>query len=387
LYTKSTVLYGLDKAKQEIRRLNYTIFVEGQMDLVMSHQAGIKNTVAVSGTALSDAITTTVKDTTESPLADPTVVVNNLGVVRRLSPNLILAFDSDSAGRKAALRSAQIALSLGMDVKIAQMQDGKDPADMVLKSVDTWKDVLRKAKPVVEFELDQVLAEMAEKKLDQRKLPALLREKVYPFIAALDSNTDQGAYVKLVREKAFGNSESEQFIWDDLKEIKKKMKVDTARDSTTRQSGHSSATIRPTAMASRLDLISRKLFGLLAYLAREKLLETDGIHARVRSIAGDERYNNLIQNTTPSIDELILEAELFFGPEKVSEKNLVKVKKDIDEMLLNFEEDIIKEDFASAMAELMRIEKSGDVNAQKILMEKFQMLNTKKAEIERKKQS
>ena len=50
LYTKSTVLYGIDKAKQEIRRLNYTIFVEGQMDLVLAHQAGTMNTVAVSGT-------------------------------------------------------------------------------------------------------------------------------------------------------------------------------------------------------------------------------------------------------------------------------------------------------------------------------------------------
>jgi DNA primase len=69
LFNKSTVLYGIDKAKQDIRTKNYTILVEGQMDLVLSHQAGIKNTVAVSGTALADTLT------------DRENVVNNLGIV------------------------------------------------------------------------------------------------------------------------------------------------------------------------------------------------------------------------------------------------------------------------------------------------------------------
>ncbi|HEY4504008.1 MAG TPA: DNA primase, partial [Candidatus Paceibacterota bacterium] len=165
LYNKSTVLYGIDKAKQDIRAKDYTILVEGQMDLVLSHQAGIRNTVAVSGTALADTLTTTTRDDLKQN------VINNLGIVRRISKNIILAFDSDSAGRKAAMRSAGIALFLGMDVKIVDLPEGKDPADLVLYNPEEWKNVLRKAKPVIEFQLDGVMNEVKEKKLDLRKIP------------------------------------------------------------------------------------------------------------------------------------------------------------------------------------------------------------------------
>src|SRR3989344_3367083 len=160
LYNKSTVLYGIDKAKQDIRIKNYTIVVEGQMDLILSHQAGIRNTVAVSGTALNP---------------------DHLGMVKRLSNNIILAFDSDSAGRKAATRSAVIAIGLGMDVKIAEIAGGKDPADLVMENPELWKNVLRKSSPVVEWELNTVLSQ----KLDPRKLPQALRDTVLPFIAPM----------------------------------------------------------------------------------------------------------------------------------------------------------------------------------------------------------
>ena len=88
LFNKSNVLYGIDKAKQDIRIKNYSILVEGQMDLVLSHQVGIKNTVAVSGTALADT------------LISKENIVNNLGIVKRLSNNIILAFDSDNEKKR-----------------------------------------------------------------------------------------------------------------------------------------------------------------------------------------------------------------------------------------------------------------------------------------------
>ncbi len=204
LFNKSTVLYGIDKAKQDIRTKNYTILVEGQMDLVLSHQARIKNTVAVSGTALADTLTTREN------------AVNNLGIVRRLSPNIILAFDSDAAGRKAAMRSAGIALSLGMDVKIADLPEGKDPADLVLANVEDWKNVLRTAKPVVEFQIDGVLKEASAHKLDPRKIPTLLRERVLPFILTLDGAMEKAHFVKMIHEKT---GLSEDSVRTDLKKL------------------------------------------------------------------------------------------------------------------------------------------------------------------------
>ncbi len=342
LFNKSTVLYGIDKAKQAIRERDYTILVEGQMDLVLSHQAGIKNTVAVSGTALADSLTN--RDN----------VVNNLGVVRRLSPKLILAFDSDSAGRKAALRSAQIALSVDMDVKIADLPDGKDPADLVLSDPESWKNVLRAAKPVIEFLLDGILADVAAGKLDQRKIHTALRDKIYPFIEVLPSQTQQGYYVKMIREKALNNIETEQSIWDDLNMMRKSRldaeRRDKGQSGATGQTSVPNAIISPTAELSRLDIISRKLFGLLAYLAREQVFDVEGYYASIRNIAGTERHENLIQKSESSKDELILEAEIFFGTAEVIRKNEHSIKKTLDELVLNFEEDVVKGDLAAAMS-------------------------------------
>jgi len=384
LYTKSTVLYGIDKAKQAIRERDYTIFVEGQMDLVLSHQAGIRNTVAVSGTALADTLTK------EGVLGAPDVV-NNLGIVRRLSTNLILAFDSDAAGRKAAMRSAGIALTLGMDVKIADLPEGKDPADLVLADPESWKNVLRKAKPVIEFALDHVLAEVTEKKLDNRKVPALLRERVYPFIAMLSNSTDRGHYVKMVRERALGNAENETIIWDDINKLQKAAAVaeKTAQATATKtgagQTITRNGTISANAELSHLDIIAKELFGLLAYLGREKILDVEGYYASIRTIAGDAQYHNLIASFEPSKDELAFKAEFFFAS-AISLRNDEKaLRRKVDEVMLNFEEQIVRDNLARAMGRLPKVIESHDQTLNEALNKEIQELIQKKTDIDRRR--
>lgn len=317
LYNKSTVLYGIDKAKQDIRIKNYSIMVEGQMDLVLSHQAGIRNTVAVSGTALADTLIS--KDN----------IVNNLGIVKRLSNNVILAFDSDEAGRKAAMRSARIALGLGMDVKIADLPDGKDPADLVLSNPEEWKNVLRNSKPVVEFQLDTVLL----KKPDPRKLPQALRDNVFPFIAPLTGAMEKAHYIKLIKEKT---GISEESIREDLQKVESTLKGEVAQVRKEEE-------IKSTS--SRIDAITRKLFGLFYYLQKnpESNLDVDSKIATIKQISGN-RYDNLIKNIEPFKDELLLEAEITFGGTKG--KDLINA---LEELMINFEDDLIREEFSEIM--------------------------------------
>jgi DNA primase len=132
IFIKSDILFGLYKAKSEIRRLNYSILVEGQMDLILSHQAGLRNTIAASGTALTDNAT------------GQNGIVSNLGLVRRLSQNMIIALDSDKAGKTATMRAVvATAIGLGMSIKIADATSmgiaGKDPADIILDNPENWK--------------------------------------------------------------------------------------------------------------------------------------------------------------------------------------------------------------------------------------------------------
>ena len=351
LFNKSTVLYGIDKAKQDIRIKNYSILVEGQMDLVLSHQAGIKNTVAVSGTALADT------------LISKENVVNNLGIVKRLSNNIILAFDSDSAGRKAAMRSARIALSLGMDVKIADLPEGKDPADLVLADPESWKNVLRNSKAVVEFQLNTVLLQ----KLDPRKLPQALRDNVFPFIAPLTGAMEKAHYIKLIKEKT---GLSEESIKEDLIKTESLMKGEVAEVKKVEANKNAS---------TRLDAIVRKLFGLFYYLDKNPIpnIDVDSHRTTIKQIVGN-RYDNFIKNLEPFKDELILETEVTYSNQK-------DILDNINELMLNFEEDIVRSEFADAMAELAQAERNKDNTNVNELIRRIDVLTKRTNELSKKR--
>ncbi|TXI09722.1 MAG: DNA primase, partial [Polynucleobacter sp.] len=145
LFNKSDVLFAIDKAKNYIRKYNFTTIVEGQFDVISLHQAGFRNTVAVSGTAQAES--TIGKDKQ----------VNNLGIIKRLSNNVVLAFDADSAGVSAAKRSAHIGMSLGMDVKIVDIVGGKDPADFLKDfGKDAWSKILKEAQHIILFYVKKI---------------------------------------------------------------------------------------------------------------------------------------------------------------------------------------------------------------------------------------
>jgi DNA primase len=176
LFQKSEVLYGFDKAKDSIRRHNFVIVVEGQMDALMSHQAGYGNTVAISGTALTDM---------------------HLARIKRLSENMVLALDKDTAGIAATSRSAVAALKAGFDVKVATIASGKDPADLIKEDATAWKGVIRESKHVIEFLLDVA----ASYGYDERKFKREASKLVLPYVRLINSSVDRSHFVQVVARK------------------------------------------------------------------------------------------------------------------------------------------------------------------------------------------
>ncbi|MFA6432686.1 MAG: DNA primase [Candidatus Paceibacterota bacterium] len=384
LFDKSSVLYGLDKSKSFIRQLDYSIMVEGQMDLIMSYQAGVKNVVAASGTALTDAESN--KDG----------VINNLGLLRRLSQNVIIAFDSDAAGRKAAMRAAGIALSLGMDVKVADITGGKDPADLVLGNPEDWKNVLRKATAVVEFELNNVLRE--EK--DPRKTPKLIRERVLPFVIAIESATDKAYAIKLIADKT---GLPEQAMRDDLSAVEKKSKEETDKSSKSAASAGENGTPRGGAKGedrggvplsprgggagaslsanTRVDLVERRMFGLLDLMEKAALPGAVAYREEIRKIA-DSTYEQRIEKIKPLMSDFSFEAEAFYGdkPERFD----IHMR----ELITNFEGDLVNIELIQAMTELKAAERTGGEQALVAeLAKKCQALSIRKADIGKKREN
>ena len=366
LYDKSLVLYGLDKAKSEIRRMGYSILVEGQMDMVLSHQAGVKNAVAASGTALTDESFGTGG------------AVSNLGLVRRLSPNLIVCFDSDTAGRKAALRAASIALTMGMDVKIAALPEGKDPADMVREDPESWKNAIRQAKQVVEFELDNVLS----MGLDPRKLAKVLQERVYPLLLNVPSRSDREYFVKLIRDRA--QMSREDVIWEDLRVLSERLEKENksavvpqtgSQISASSKLGGLPAAVRTSSeINSRIDLVEKRLFGLLRLMESAQSPHVAGYREQVRVIA-DSSYEERVRRIEPLLADAAFEAEAFFGED--ADRWEIHAK----ELITNFEEDLVNEDLSKAMNELRSAERAGHADRVAELAKRCHTLSIRKAEL------
>ncbi len=191
LFRKSEILYGLHLAKHSIRKFDYTVLVEGQMDLVMSHQASTTNTVASSGTAIS---------------------ITHLEKIRRLSNRVIFAFDSDNAGLGATRRAAEIALLLEMETKVATLEDGEDPASTIKKNPDLWRDALKKASHFTDFVLEKAIA--------GREGHSLTREvikNVLPLVPLIKSEVERSQFIKKIALK-MGVTERE--VLEDVNKLK-----------------------------------------------------------------------------------------------------------------------------------------------------------------------
>ncbi len=205
IYDKSRVLYGFDKAKEEIRRQNAVVLVEGQMDVIMSHQSGLKHAVAVSGTAVSG----------DTSMRSEQLRFAHLTQLKRLSHKLILALDRDPAGELATRRFRELAAGHGFELKIAALPQGiKDAADAVQKDANIWKTAVAEAKPIVQFFLEMALAKHDRTSGSGKRAIA---QEVLPEIRILTSEVEKSHWLQeLSREIAI----PEEALWRELKKAK-----------------------------------------------------------------------------------------------------------------------------------------------------------------------
>ena len=178
VYSKSRVLYGLSHAKDEIRRLNKAILVEGYMDLISLYQNGVKNVVAVSGTALTD---------------------EQVQLLSRYTKNVVLLFDADTAGIKASMRSIEILLRRDVEVKIVSLPEKEDPDSYINKhGKDKFDDLLKKAENFIEFESRYYEAQ--GKFTDPHSAAEAIRELVKP-LALINDELKRNLLTKNIAKK------------------------------------------------------------------------------------------------------------------------------------------------------------------------------------------
>ena len=178
IYIKGRVLYGLSHAKDEIRKQNKAIIVEGYMDLISLHQNGIKNVVAVSGTALTE---------------------EQVILLSRYTKNVVLLFDADAAGIKASMRSIEILLKKDMEIKIASVPAGEDPDSFINKfGKEKFEDTIRRAQNFLEYQSAQYESQgMFD---DPAKMTEAIRELVKP-LALINDELKRTLLLKNISKK------------------------------------------------------------------------------------------------------------------------------------------------------------------------------------------
>lgn len=135
LFNKSRFVFGLVQAKEAIRQHDFVVIVEGNMDVISSHQAGVKEAVATSGTAMTEG---------------------HLKMLSRLTGDVRLAYDGDEAGVKATERAIMLAGDLGVNVSVISDYHGaKDPDELIQKSEKLWQEAVTNFRPAVDWLLDK----------------------------------------------------------------------------------------------------------------------------------------------------------------------------------------------------------------------------------------
>lgn len=197
IFNKGQLLFGLDKAKQEVRKAKLGILMEGNLDVITSHQYGVKTAVASCGTALT---------------------IDQVKLLKRYTENVALSFDPDAAGQIAAERGIDIALQEGLNVKVIQLPPGEDPDKFVKNNgVEAWRTKIGEAKPVMEYyfakNIDNIDLNNAQTKKE-------VVAKLLPIIAKLASAVEQTHWVQKLSERL---SVPEDILRDILSKLFKKV--------------------------------------------------------------------------------------------------------------------------------------------------------------------
>jgi DNA primase len=312
VYDKSRILYGLDKAKLEVRKKNKCLVVEGNMDVIMSHQAGATNVVASSGTALTDG---------------------HLKIIKRYTDNLDLCFDSDNAGTMATERGVDLALARGFNIGIIAIdeKDLKDPADYIQKYGVKWAEYSEKSQPFMEFyftsakKLFDVTSALGKK---------LMVQKLIPFLASMVNKVEQAHWMG---EIALALKTKEEILYEEMSKVTPKA-IDSENEIA----------MKPADISNNLDMQEESLLSLIIKkpeLAVEIKPESEEfLSERFKSLVGR------IKKETST--EVIAELTASVGPEAAMNLEFAYLKS--QELWKDFKDTELTVEFQKLLSQIQR---------------------------------
>ncbi|MCA9351887.1 DNA primase [Patescibacteria group bacterium] len=283
LFDKSKVLYGYHIAKNAMAKAGNCILVEGQFDVLLAQQAGYLNTVAISGTGLTD---------------------DHVAMIKRFTDTVLLALDSDQAGIKATRRSVLAAYRNNMQVRVITLPNGMDPADTIAKSKAQWDVCVTDAKDYIDYRLE--LAGHQNLTFEQRK--SLVTHDLFTFVYYTKSAMVQD---RILQKLGLFLGVSVEAIRTDFAGFR------PDQDDTITARPESLAHTKPS---ERTTSLHDDILFTYMYLAEKGYLNTipdsDQIHQRY-----EETYGTTIEDDLKQLDETLTNMHLFVYEERYGDAN------------------------------------------------------------------
>jgi DNA primase len=171
IFDKSGTIYGIDMAGQAIRSQDLVVIVEGYMDVIMAHQYGFKNVVASMGTAITE---------------------KHIAMIKRLTKNIALALDADTAGEEAMLRCVEYENILNTDIKVVILPRGKDPDEVIAANPEKWPTLIGKGIPVIEYTIDMTVS---RQNITTASAKSQVANTLLPIIARVNDDIRRDHYL------------------------------------------------------------------------------------------------------------------------------------------------------------------------------------------------
>jgi len=361
IFDKSKILYGLSKSKNYLRSEGNTLLVEGQTDFLSAWQSGIKNIVATSGTALTSY---------------------QLKILKRYNDTLVLGFDMDEAGEKAAERSIELALSKEFNVKILRLPEGKDLADYLInkENKENIKDLINHAETIMDFYFARAQNIGDKTNIDGKKAIA---SYFLPKVKKLINVFDKSFWInKLSR---FINI-PEQPLEDELNRLSKEVDRESVIDQN-----ESLYQFPVSQLQSRIDGIAERIISFLIKtpsLKKEvfeyeeyfpenfqKILEViKNISSKKDLSIENLKKVNLPESLINQINQLALRADY---ETELLERFQVSIDDEFKKELRELKKECIKKRLEKIEKEIQLAEKNGDKKILKDLIAEFNKLSKK----------
>ncbi len=359
-YSKSRILYGLNFARERIRKSDTCILVEGYMDVIGSHQMGVANAVASSGTALT---------------------LEQLKLIKRYGSRLILAFDGDIAGQDATRRSIDLAIASGFGVKVVILPSEKDPSDFVDNPED-WKKSVRQAINIMDFYFKNAFSKNNPSNLEGKKAIA---GELLAVISKIPSGIEQAHWIEALGEKL---DIDEKILLEELKKTQASKKIGKEPAKSFSEQGllvKNNEGLEGYLLA--LLVLSPDIFGNLKKISeREFVFKNSEFHKIFDAIRGFEGAylraevlmielkKALSPDLYGNLSEMCLKAEYYYNLENEQDKPNKLFEELLDRLVLKQFE--IKQ--KNLEKDIKIAEKNKDCESTKLFMKELDEISQKK---------